>query len=205
MRDGKWVLLDCDDVILDIMDGFSRHVREDLGIDVKGLPGQWLMGAWLGMSDEDALSCIMNFNENHESFGSLRPLPGAIEGIRMIKEAGYQVAVITASSTGEASKIRRLKNLRDHAGEMIDEVHFVGLGESKLPILSSFPPSVWVDDSPKNAVVGLEAGHRAVLFPAHHNAAAITVSPPGVIAVSGWGALLDLIPGVRMDDIEPAV
>ena len=202
MRDGKWVLLDCDDVVLDIMGGFSRHAREDLGIDVEGLPGKWLMGDWLRMTDEEALSCILNFNENHEGFGNLSPLPGAIEGIRMIKEAGYQVAIVTASSSGEASKIRRLKNLRDHAEDMINEVHFVSLGASKLPILSTFPPSIWVDDAPKNALVGLEAGHTSILFPAHHNADAIIAPPPGVIAVSGWDALLDMIPGIVRNERE---
>lgn len=194
--DRPWVLLDCDDVKLDFIgrssrdhetpSGFAGYLREVHGIETQGRPGGWGMTDWLGHDPAAARAMIEDFIERHDGFGRLEPVEGAVEAISALRAIGYRIASITSCSRNPEPRVRRLGNLQAIFGDAIERLHMVGLGESKIEVLSAYPPSIWVDDNPGNAEAGARLGHRSLLFPAAHNVPAWESPAPGVEPIRGW-------------------
>lgn len=165
------VLLDCDGVLLDYVSGLRPFAEEALGLrlDPEG-PCSFDMGAWTGLPKDEIRALIHAFNGGTDTgFDRLPPMPGAVEGVHLLKEAGYQLQVLSSADAGGASIVSRLQNLDRVFGDVFDEVTLIGLGESKREILARFDPCDWVDDHIPNAVTGLEVGHRAHVIRQSHN------------------------------------
>ena len=189
------VIIDCDDVALHYIGGFRDRASAVLGREVEDWPRTWNMDDWLGTDTGRAMEIVAEFNEDHEGFGALGPVDGAVEAVAALREAGATLHVVTSACRGKAAIARRIANLEAVFGaDAFDEVVILPLGSDKRDALSRFPAgSWWIEDNPRNAAVGAEVGLRALLMPACHNGEAFASPPPGVRTVSGWEEVVFLV------------
>lgn len=173
------VILDCDGVLLNYTHGIRGFaaLRFGLDLDPEG-PSNFDMRAWTGLDREGVRNLVDAFNSGEDTgFDALPPMPGALEGVRRLKDAGYRLHVLSSADAGGASVRSRLRNLDRDFGDVFEEVTLIGLGASKRELLARFDPSDWVDDHVPNAIAGLETGHRAHVIRQSHNRVLETVTP----------------------------
>ena len=167
------IILDCDDILLDYLPGFTRFARETLGISLRGeRPAGFDFTEWLGLDHKDEMRAILKaFNEGESTgFEDLQPIDGAVQAIRALKEMGFHLAVVTSSSSQSDSRTRRIANLERYFGSgTFEDVTCLDMGVSKIDALRRHAPSLWIEDLPSNALLGLEAGHTSCILDAHHN------------------------------------
>lgn len=129
-------VFDCDDVLLDWQQGFSRFMSAR-GMDLapEG-PSQWDMADWIGCSPDAALSWVSRFN-NSESFAYLNAMPGAYEAVWRLRDKGATIHVLT--SCGEHKQRDRASNLNlafgRNGSNPFSSLHCLPLGEPKLAAL----------------------------------------------------------------------
>lgn len=194
------VLLDCDDVLLDFLQGFKAFLaQQGLHPDPAG-PGCFDMSPWLGLDRRETARLIRRFNDGAQTgFAALPPIPGAVEGVRALRAAGCRLRVISAFSDCEAALARRMENLIRHFGpDAFEAIDAAPLGGSKVEILRRHPASPYVDDLLANVMDAARLAHRPILFKAHHNAdawgAAVTAMPDVSIARAAcWPELVSLL------------
>lgn len=166
------VLLDCDDVLLNWLEGFAFFCSEKLSkvIDTRG-PDDWVMDKWLGTEPHETIQLIEEFNSS-EHFGRLSPVDGVANALNTaIAEAGARVRfhVITSCSSEWDTVEMRKDNLRRHFGPIFDSVHCLDLGKKKETLLHAFEPGIWVEDNLKHAIAGVKAGHKTFMRQTSHN------------------------------------
>jgi hypothetical protein len=169
--DSGRVLLDCDDVLLDIIPGFRPFAETRLGRRLSPGPSSFDLSTWLSIPREQTHDLIQAFNETEGSgFEVLDPIPGAVEAVRWMRAQGLELHVVTSCSALPAVRDRRFGNLEAvfGAGSFADLV-CLDLGQPKFDALARHPRSLWIDDLPKNVVAGHRAGHLSCLIEGHHN------------------------------------
>jgi FMN phosphatase YigB (HAD superfamily) len=140
------------------------------------------MRTWTGLSRDGVKGLVDAFNSGAETgFDRLPPMPGAVEGVRALLEAGYRLEVLSSADAGGASVASRLRNLETIFGDVFEEVTLIGLGESKREILARFDPCDWVDDHLPNAIAGHEAGHRTHVIRQSHNRSQESTAHAGLL------------------------
>jgi hypothetical protein len=165
------VLLDCDGVLLNYTAGIRPFAKRLYGLDLdpEG-PCDFDMRRWTGLSRDEIVTLVNRFNGGEDTgFDALPPMPGAIEGVQRLLDAGYLLHVISSADAGPSSVRSRHKNLNGVFGDVFEEVTLIGLGASKKELLSRFDSCDWVDDHVPNAIEGLEAGHRSHVIRQSHN------------------------------------
>jgi len=165
------VFLDCDGVLLDYVSGIRAFIEPRYGVTLNSEgPCSFDMEVWTGLPRCEIRKIINDFNGGSETgFDALSPMPGALEGVRGLLDAGYRLRVLSSADAGGVSISSRLKNLSSVFGDVFDDVELIGLGVSKLDILRRYAPADWVDDHLPNAIAGLEAGHRSHVIRQSHN------------------------------------
>lgn len=192
------VLLDCDGVLLNYTVGISRFAKRIFGLDLDpDGPSNFDMRAWTGLSRDGVRDLVNAFNGGEGTgFDALPPMPGAVEGVRRLRDAGYLLHVLSSADAGGASVRSRLKNLGAGFGDVFEEVTLIGLGASKRDLLARFDPCDWVDDHVPNALAGLAAGHRSHVIRQSHNRLLEGAAPSGLL----WSAdLLEVHDRIRPD------
>ncbi len=122
------VILDCDDVLLDWLGGFTAWLR-DIGFKVpEHGPASWSLAEWLNVSDSSAVHLFERFNASDE-FGQLQPCPWSVTSLDQIKSAGGTMTVLTSCSSDPTIVKRRRDNLLRYFP--IDGLVCLDLGESK--------------------------------------------------------------------------
>lgn len=165
------VLLDCDGVLLNYTAGIRPFAKRLYGLDLdpEG-PCDFDMRRWTGLPRDEIVTLVNRFNGGEDTgFDALPPMPGAIEGVQRLLDAGYLLHVISSADAGPSSVRSRHKNLNGVFGDVFEEVTLIGLGASKKELLSRFDPCDWIDDHVPNAIAGLEAGHRSHVIRQSHN------------------------------------
>jgi uncharacterized HAD superfamily protein len=84
----------------------------------------------------------------------------------------------------------RLANLADAFGFAWDKYHFVGVHGSKVDALSSYDPTIWVEDNFGHAVAGATIGHRTFLLDRVYNS---HLHSPLVKRVNNWKEIAEII------------
>lgn len=195
----KHIILDCDDVLLDFMPGVIARANA-LGIYPcpKG-PGSFDLSGWLGMEKSEMSRFLRDYIDDEDSsFGDLPPIPGAVEGVQALKDAGFQISVMSSFSDQKGPHARRMGNLDAHfgSGTFVD-LYGLALGSSKYDALVRMTPSIFVDDLFKNAEEGLRAGHAPLWMKAHHNVHEFdsTEVPAGMRRAWDWDEILQITLG----------
>jgi hypothetical protein len=188
------IILDCDDVLLDWVKRFRYFCMSERGLNpAEAGPGSWRMTEWLGVSDDEALVLIKDFNASHH-FAFLEPVVGARHAVAQLAR-NHSLHVLTACSTDPETVERRELNLLREFGAVFDSIHCIDLGHSKVSALNGFPPGIWIEDNYKHAVSGVEAGHRTFLRRRPHNLSLEAESIPEITWFTEWSEVLAHIEG----------
>lgn len=164
------VLLDCDDVLLDWIGGFRDWCSDKLGREIVGLPDDWHIETWLGVTEEVCVELIREHNAS-EHFGQLKAVEGAKAVLDKWRENPFvRLHVITSCSSGADTVQMRRGNLEREFGDIFDSIHCLDLTESKKKVLQAFKPgAMWIEDNYKNCLLGVECGHRGIMRERPHN------------------------------------
>lgn len=190
-------ILDCDDVLLDFMGGLTPHLR-GLGYDLDPAgPNSWDLSTWIGTSKSHAVELIRDFIEKEGTgFDDLAPMPGAVEAVHALRQAGYSIMVVSSFSDQPGPKDRRMANLeRDFGAGVFSDLIGLPLGASKHEVLSRLPHGLYIDDVLTHARAAAEVGHDAYWMRAHHNWMDFDKAPnvPGVTLCADWSEAMDLL------------
>ena len=194
----KVILTDCDEVLFDWASPFEAWVRETYPEhrDAKGvLQDHWHVESWLGCELEESRDMIRIFNGTPEYWTAFKPLPGVVENVHRLYQAGYHFVAITACARDMQTWEGRWKNLNEVFGYgVFDTLHCVGLAEPKADHLARYQPTYWVEDKMKHASAGADAGHKSFLINYKHNE---KYRDDRVIRVDHWG---DIVEHIRLDN-----
>ncbi len=126
-------------------------------------------------------------------FRSLRPKPGAIEGVERIVGAGHDVVIVTASAKDPSTAAAKLAWVEEHLGW---SRHRVIVAQRKELIRGD----VLLDDAPKN----LEAYSRAwpdaylatIAYPYNHGVQGVHRYDGWDRPAEAWAAMAELVVGL---------
>lgn len=148
-------------------------------------PEAYSAGDQFGISDEEGVERVLQFNESSE-LKWLEPQDDAVHAIQYLHTAhGCTFTVITNVSDSPTAKLHRTFNLEKIFGiNCFNDIICLPINSGKLETLKKFAPGhLWIDDKPSNAEAGLEAGHRSILYSLPHNQ---DYHHPGIPRVGNW-------------------
>ena len=177
------VILDCDGVLLNYTKGLCHFAFRNFGL-VLGPDGpcSYDLQKWTGLDRKGVRGLIESFNGGTDTgFEALPPMPGAIEGVRRLREAGCHLYVLSSANAGGASSRSRHRALDACFGDVFEDVILIAIGAPKKDILARFDPCDLVEDHLPNAIAGMEVGHRSHMIRQPHNRAQESASPAGLL------------------------
>lgn len=185
-------IFDCDGVLLDWTGRFRDWVFVNHGIasNAKG-PRSWSLFEWLGQPEARCFELIQEFNAS-ESFGTLSALPGAKEGIAKLKRAGHRLTVLTSCSDDPLALQRRRQNLDGEFDGAFSRIICLALRESKTKWLEVLRGGIWIEDNYKNAMMGVEAGHKTFMLRHLHNRDDERTSDSRIVWVDNFAPIVSL-------------
>lgn len=173
----KLVILDCDDVLLDYIGGFKNFVLNHYNIETKGMPEDYTLYEWLGISQPLAISIMKHFNENSYEFGLLKPLD--CDTVPLMNKL-YQshnndtdfVVVTKCGSLGHSS-VLRIVNLKYTFGDIFKNIIILETNESKKNtfkmFMNEYDDITVVDDYKPNIDTAHELGIKTFFMKREHN------------------------------------
>ncbi len=186
------IVLDCDDVLLDWLGGFRNWASEHLGRKIEGMPDDWHMETWLGVTEDVCVEMIREHNAS-EAFGNLKAVPGARKVVNRWARF-YNLHVVTSCSSDPQTVRMRKDNLHREFGDVFDAIHCLDLGQPKDKLLQAFRPgSTWIEDNYKNAMLGAKVGLQPFMRERPHNLQFRELKDDGVVWFKEWTELEGLI------------
>lgn len=184
MNLNKVILTDVDDAILNWSDPFREWVISEKGYEAEGKLQDFVnIEAWLGCDLDTTRKLVEEFNTNPNYWPNFAPLPGAVEVVDRLVADGWKFVAITACATDQWTYDARFDNLRRVFGGAFDTLHCVGLAQSKVPYLTRYRPTYWVEDKWKHALDGADLGHKPFLMQYGHSAGHYD---PRITNVNSW-------------------
>lgn len=180
-------ILDCDEVLLKWIDGFRNWLARTGRIANAGPSVYFELENWLGIDTPTARSWVRAFNDDPEGgFAQLKPLEGAKDSVRLLKEAGYKIRILSKCGDAKTTVKSREDNLISVFGDVFDEIICIPTQSSKLDELLRHPKSILVDDHIDNVLAGVKAGHTSVVMQSEYSAADLVGYARGNLAVTCW-------------------
>lgn len=155
----KQILVDIDGVLLNWPVGV-KNFAEKIIDDLPPMPESefFRVEDWLGFSKEEGLDFLEAFHSDKE-FSKLPAWTDAISVVNKLSKNGFNFHAITAAGTSDITKDLRRDNLELHYPNVIQDLHFVEVFDSKYDILKEYDKSYWIEDTPKHAIDGAKVGH----------------------------------------------
>lgn len=174
------VLVDMDDVIEKLVDGWVDYNNEKFGTDVKPEDVKdWNMSlAFPTLTREQVYAAEMD----ESLWDRVKPMPGADEALRSLIADGHDVYIVTAT---------RYETLRAKMDKVLFR-YFPYLSWNNVIITSNkhlIRGDVLIDDGPHNLMGG---DYRKILFDANHNRNFDETSV-GAVRVRSWEEALRII------------
>lgn len=189
----KFILTDIDEVVLKYHEGFERYIRNNpellssRGIkiphDEHHLSLKRNIMEWLHHHDEDNIKALVDDFAMSEEFSCLEAGWESDIYFPKLIAKGYRFVGITACGSSVVTFALRMKNLSKLFNNAFLTAHCIDYRDSKKKILEGFPPSIWVEDNLKNAIYGLETGHRTFLMSDFKSQ---SMAPSGLTIVRSW-------------------
>ena len=162
------LILDCDDVLLDWLDGFADWLIREHDHLVRGYPNSGSLASWIGMTDGRTTELVAEFNRS-EAFSRLDCSNSTVRFISEVHKAGHPITVLSSCGVEEETIRLREDNLNRAFLGRIGDVVCIPLGECKGPVLAQMRPGVFVEDNYRHACVGADAGHKVFVFRRPYN------------------------------------
>ncbi|WP_195178903.1 hypothetical protein [Mesorhizobium sp. INR15] len=179
-------------MLLDWTGGFRHWVSVNHGIEPSASgPKSWSLFNWLGLPEARCFELIAEFNAS-QSFGQLSALPGAKEAVAKLKAAGHKLTVLTSCSDDPAAVARRRQNLDGEFDGAFQRIICLALRESKDHWLEVLRGGVWIEDNYKNAMMGVNAGHKTIMLRHLHNADDERSTDSRIHWVDDWRPIVSL-------------
>lgn len=157
------VVSDVDGVVLDFYKGAARVLEEMLGRPMVKVDSRPATRHRYGLTKEQYQRMRVVMRTHPHGWGSLPTLPGAVDAIRSLKDAGYEVSFL--SSCGQALHDLRRANLdriglrdcqlicvedadKNAKGAVLDELQPAAFIDDHMTMLSqaiNVPERVWID------------------------------------------------------------
>jgi len=164
----KLILTDVDNTIFDFGDTFQQWLA-DRNLHGSGrLNDIYHITEFLDCNSHEMDELLVEFYRS-DTFENLPPVRGSVEALQSLHERGYDFVAITACHDLEGLEEARRDNLERVFGFAWPVVHITGLAGHKTPYLEAYEPTIWVEDSLKQALQGVEAGHRTFLLDYPYN------------------------------------
>lgn len=185
-------ILDCDGVLLDWTRGFRHWVFANHGIKPSASgPKSWSLFQWLGLPEDRCFELIQQFNAS-QAFGELYPIAGAKEAITKLKAAGHKLTVLTSCSDDPVALKRRRQNLDNEFDGAFNRIICLALREPKAPWLEVLRGGIWIEDNYKNAMMGVNAGHKTLMLRHRHNEEDERSTDPRIQWIDDWRPVISL-------------
>jgi len=186
----KLILTDCDGVILDWESQFHKWMN-DRGYNIVK-SGIYEMHDCYDIAQDRAEKCVQEFNTS----AYLIDLPAfrdALSGVAILKERGYKFLGITSVGSNYHTEMLRKINLENLFGKnTFVDIHCVETSEHKRKHLESYKDSglYWIEDLPKNAVMGADFGLKSILINHPHNQ---YFEDDRITRVQNWNHICEII------------
>lgn len=195
----RHITYDVDGVLAPWFQGFMKLLEhlDGLHLDPDG-PCSYDMKTWVGV-DDDAfiLDRIARYHSDEGGFFSnIGVIDGAVEAVQAIRKAGFSEVIVTKCGTDPIVTALRSKYIRENFGQI--GIHFVGMDESKEPILQALPKGIYIDDHPENAEMGRRCGHDTLLYNWRFNAG-FDAEGAGIRRVYNWAEITDIVLGMTCE------
>lgn len=171
----------------------AKHTGHEMTLDDFS---QWDMAASLGISKKEFYKIFDRaIYDGAFAYGS--PIPGAVEAVSTLVDAGHRVRIVTNKSLAENKKSQRAMEdflifYGNHFGNL-DQVEIVFTGSRYGK--SGYPADVVIDDKPDLSWTQLYPAVN-VLFDQPWNQGVrvdYLVGPGAVLRASGWTDVLELV------------
>ena len=174
------ILVDMDDVIEKLVDGWVDYNNEKFGTDVKPEDVRdWNMSlAFPTLTREQVYAAEMD----EALWDRVKPMPGADEALRALIADGHDVYIVTAT---------RYETLKAKMEKVLFR-YFPYLSWDRVIITSNkhlIRGDVLIDDGPHNLTGG---DYKKILFDANHNRS-FDESSVGAVRVRSWEEALSVI------------
>ena len=185
----KLILTDVDGVMLDWETGFHDWM-ETKGF-VRNAIASYDMHIVYNQRKEHVKELVREYN-NSAWMCCLKPLRDAVDGVKMLADAGYRFGAITSLSLDPYAGQLREENLKMHFGDVFEFVTCLDTGADKDEALLPYKGSGmwWLEDKPSNAQLGADLGLKSLLVRHEHNG---YFDSDGVTKVDNWAQIANLI------------
>ncbi len=157
------VYLDCDEVLLETAKEHHSMRTENFGIDddLNKYPSQWEYIHPV-LSSYQKSTC--EFTTSYR-FSGILPVQNAIQGVHRLKQAGFDLHVVTSISDDQLTQIYRNKNLIYYFGDVFETITCLPLGhDNKKEYYQNVPIGAVVDDSALNILDAVSCGHQGIFI-----------------------------------------
>lgn len=195
----KYIITDCDSVLLDWEKSFYDYMENTLGYKRKPDTDHHYMISkrYHDVSNEHVMKIIKEFNESNR-LSNLEPYRDSVEWVKKLQHLGYEFIVVSAFSDCGIAHTKRLNNLQSVFGNGIIELYGVGIGQSKRQLLrDNWGDSgyYWIEDHFTHATAGYEEGLKPILIDHPTNKQYSTDLFPRVSNDTPWHEIFDIVTG----------
>jgi len=187
------ILTDADGVFIYWEHGFHMWMIDN-GYKLK-TTGTYDIHAMYGISEDTGSMLMGAFNES-AALSRLPPVKDAIKYIRKLhEEHGYVFHCISAIPDTRDMYDARMENIHNLFGKTaFEKLTLCGSSANKKKHLELYRDSgcIWIEDLPKNSLVGVELGLDCILMDQHYNK---DFRHPNVKRVKNWKRIYEIVIG----------
>ena len=142
----------------------------------------------------DIKSKIREFNRS-AWMGTQPPMPDSQTWVKLLHAEGWTFIPITSQTSDKPAQELRKRRLGELFGKQVfSNYHILGTGADKDSALAEFHNTglYWVEDKPKNALVGLNYGLTVLLYDRPYNR---DFNHPKITRVNNWQDIHKIVSG----------
>ena len=197
------ILTDVDGVLLEWEHHFTKWMVQRTYFDTKGSryhpyrlledkENTYEMAERFGVTIPEIRKEIREFNRS-AWMGTQRPMPGSQTWVKLLHAEGWTFIPITSQTSDKPAQELRKKRLEELFGKQVfSNYHILGTGADKDSALAEFHNTglYWVEDKPKNALVGLNYGLTVLLYDRPYNR---DFNHPKITRVNNWEQIHEML------------
>lgn len=159
------ILCDVDGVVLDWLSKLPEYLVKR-GLNPEGAIRALSHGEFVshseitGLPEAEAFKLVLDYNES-EYIRYLTPYKDALGVVNLLKSEFDFIAVTAIGREGKSTEYR-MQNLDFWYPNAFKKIHVVDIYESKESILKQYPPSLFIDDTPKHVAQAKSCGHISI-------------------------------------------